>query len=243
MKAISYIDGASSQNPGPAGWGAVLITDKNEVFEFGGAVNEATNNAMELQAAIEVLQDAVTRGVAELVIYSDSQYLIQGITTWVAGWKKNGWMTKVGKPVENQDRWKRLDQILGASTIRCRWLQVPAHVGVPGNEKADSIAAGFSQGRTPTLYRGRLQGYSIQEDVLRHPEKFFTKSKKDFHSYLSFVNGVWERHLSWQDCERHVKGAPGAKFKKAMTEAHALEILKSWGFTGVTVEDLNRKKT
>lgn len=144
-----YTDGACLGNPGPGGWGAVLYFQDGSVYEVGGAERETTNNRMELQAAIASLQLFRDSGQTKPIqLYSDSQYLIKGLTQWLKGWKKKGWKTSTGKAVLNQDLWQLLDQ-LNDSLVT--WKHVPAHKGIVGNERCDTIARDFAQGHHPNL--------------------------------------------------------------------------------------------
>ena len=132
---IIYTDGACSGNPGPGGWGALIIDDQNETELCGGEA-DTTNNRMELQAAIEALR--ATEGASEVILYTDSQYVKNGINTWIHGWKKNGWKTAARKPVNNKDLWQSLDQEIEGRAIDWRWVK--GHDGDPGNERADALA-------------------------------------------------------------------------------------------------------
>lgn len=144
-----YTDGACRGNPGQGGWGAVLYFQDGSVYELGGADSETTNNRMEMQAAIASLQLFHERGQTEpIALYSDSEYLIKGITQWLQGWKKKGWKTASGKAVLNQDLWEMLDK-LNDSLVS--WQHVSAHKGIVGNERCDAIARAFAEGDYPSL--------------------------------------------------------------------------------------------
>jgi ribonuclease HI len=130
-----YTDGACSGNPGPGGWGAILVWGDTEK-ELSGAEPETTNNRMELMAAIAGLE-AVTRPVG-IDLVTDSQYVKQGIESWIHGWKRNGWKTADKKPVKNADLWQRLDAI--ASTHDVTWSWIKGHAGHEHNERADALA-------------------------------------------------------------------------------------------------------
>jgi ribonuclease HI len=131
-----YTDGACSGNPGPGGWGAVLRYGDREKEICGGEATATTNNRMELTAAIQALE-ALTRPVA-VRIHTDSSYLRDGITKWISGWKRNGWMTRDKQPVKNADLWRRLDAAAGRHQVEWRWVR--GHAGDPGNERADALA-------------------------------------------------------------------------------------------------------
>ena len=141
-----FTDGACSFNPGPGGWAARLLYGDGRVVELGGFVPETTNNRMELQAAIEGLRVAPSDVAITLV--TDSEYLRKGITEWIHGWKKRGWLTAAKKPVLNQDLWRSLDQL---NTPAVQWQYTEGHAGDPDNERCDQIAQAFSRGETPSL--------------------------------------------------------------------------------------------
>lgn len=130
-----YTDGACRGNPGPGGWAALLSYDGREK-EIAGAEVRTTNNRMELTAVIRALE-ALKRPV-QARVYTDSEYVRRGITEWVSGWKRRGWLTADKKPVKNQDLWQRLDELVAGHKIEWHW--VPGHAGVPGNERVDRLA-------------------------------------------------------------------------------------------------------
>lgn len=130
-----YTDGACSGNPGPGGWGAILRFQGSEK-ELSGGQPSTTNNQMELQAAIEALKALKESCVVDL--YTDSQYLRQGITQWIHNWKRNGWKTSDKKPVKNQELWVSLDELVKIHSITWHWLK--GHAGHPENERCDELA-------------------------------------------------------------------------------------------------------
>ena len=130
-----YTDGACSGNPGPGGWGALLIWRGVEK-ELSGGEAHTTNNRMEMLAAIRALQ-SLKRPVP-VILVTDSTYLKDGITKWVAGWKKNGWKTAAKKPVKNQDLWQELDAVLKHCQVEWKWVK--GHAGHPENERVDQLA-------------------------------------------------------------------------------------------------------
>jgi len=142
-------DGACSGNPGPGGWGALIRFEDGSVEEFGGADAATTNNRMELQAALAMLERlAQLPRHPDLTLRTDSKYLIDGLGSWMAGWKRKGWKTAAGKPVLNQDLWQALD--------RARLSDVPltyvkGHSGDQDNDRVDRIAVAFSKGTSPKL--------------------------------------------------------------------------------------------
>lgn len=137
QKVTIYTDGACSGNPGPGGWGVLLIFGEHE-RELSGGEAETTNNRMELTAAIEGL-NALKNG-CEVTLYTDSSYVKDGITQWLAGWKAKGWKTASKKPVKNQDLWQALDDATQRHNIEWKWVK--GHAGDPGNERADALATG-----------------------------------------------------------------------------------------------------
>jgi len=130
-----YSDGACKGNPGPGGWGAVLVAGDNEKELFGGET-PTTNNRMELTAVIEALRALKRPCVVN--IYTDSQYVQKGISEWINGWKARGWKTADKKPVKNADLWQVLDEVRQPHQITWHWVR--GHNGHPGNEHADALA-------------------------------------------------------------------------------------------------------
>lgn len=232
---VIFCDGACSGNPGPGGWGGIVATPDGSVLELGGRNPLTTNNQMELTATIESLRSVNDR-MEEISLYTDSQYVILGITKWIWGWKKRGWITAEGKEVLNRDLWQELSNVVTnrkdhGSTIA--WKYVRGHTGITGNERADEIAVGFAQSRYPKLYRGSLLQYGVPiHDVPEKTETPVMKSSKPkvaAYSYVSLVGGIPFRHKTWAECERRVRGQSNAKFKKALSEGEESTILKSWG--------------
>ncbi len=130
-----YTDGACKGNPGPGGWGALLIY-KDQEKELSGGEDNTTNNRMELMAAIKALESLKRPVMADL--YTDSQYVRQGITEWIHNWKKNGWKNSQKKPVVNADLWQRLDELRAQHQIEWHWVR--GHNGHPENEQVDQLA-------------------------------------------------------------------------------------------------------
>lgn len=135
QKVYIYTDGACSGNPGPGGWGVLLIYGEHEKEITGGAF-ETTNNRMELIAAIEGL--SALKRKSDVVLSTDSTYVRDGITKWIHGWKKNGWKTANKKPVKNADLWQALEEAVHHHTVDWQWVK--GHAGHPENERADQLA-------------------------------------------------------------------------------------------------------
>ncbi|WP_221798529.1 ribonuclease HI [Oceanobacter mangrovi] len=135
MKVEIFTDGACKGNPGPGGWGALLRFGSAEKELWGGEQG-TTNNRMELMAAIQGLE-ALTRP-CDVILTTDSKYVMQGVEQWMAGWKRNGWKTASRQPVKNQDLWQRLDAAVGKHKVDWRWVK--GHAGHDENERADMLA-------------------------------------------------------------------------------------------------------
>ena len=146
MAVTIYSDGACSGNPGPGGWAARLKYEDGSVRELGGRESQTTNNRMELTAAIRALE-TVDHDDGLLVV-TDSEYVLKGITQWIHGWKRRGWRTAAKKPVLNQDLWEHLDKLNNPSV---KWEYTRGHAGDADNERCDEIAQAFSRGDTPEL--------------------------------------------------------------------------------------------
>lgn len=136
-RVVIYTDGACKGNPGPGGWGALLRVGDTEKELFGGELG-TTNNRMEMTAVIEALS-ALTRPCA-VTLYLDSQYVLKGITEWLAGWKARGWRTAAKAPVKNVDLWQKLDALVQTGGHVIDWQWVRGHDGNEGNERADALA-------------------------------------------------------------------------------------------------------
>ena len=235
-KILQFSDGAAKGNPGPGGWGTVIATPDGQVVERGGGAALTTNNQMEMLAVIEGLI-FLRRTSGDLMVFSDSAYVLRGISSWIYGWLRRGFINAQGEPVANTDLWRQLWELV---TERKKlgplsWHYLRGHSGIPGNERVDVIASAFARGETPALYRGSLLQYDhaiydLPEDT-SIPETDFShiKEKKAAYSYLSLVDGQLMIHPNWAQCEARVKGRSGAKFKKAMSEDEERQILAAWG--------------
>jgi ribonuclease HI len=238
QKLVIFTDGSALGNPGPGGYGAILGFEVlDEVIELGGGKPHTTNNEMELTAVIAALAYAANN-IAPTTIYTDSSYVVKGITQWVNGWEKNGWMTKDKKPVSHQALWQQLVELVRAREIEApiTWEVVPGHVGIPGNERADGIATGFAKAEPVELYRGRMSAYDVDLTNLEIDETLLQKKKTSksgtpagkAYCYLSLVDDVLMKHETWAECKARVDGKK-AKYRKAISPEHEQEILDDWG--------------
>ena len=226
-----FTDGSSRGNPGPGGWGTIIRTPE-EVKELGGREDHTTNNRMELSAAINALIYVAENDVeGPIVLQTDSKYVINGITSWVKGWQRNGWKTGAKKDVENRDLWEALD--FAAKGLKIEWRYVQGHAGHPGNERCDEIATSFADKSLIGLYHGPATKYPIDLDAAPSPSAAPKKKKSSSsvkaHSYLSLVNGEFNIDKTWVECEKRVKGKKGARFKKSISADDEKAIMREWG--------------
>jgi ribonuclease HI len=231
---IIFTDGACTGNPGPGGWASILAFPEGHVTELGGANPETTNNRMEMVGALRALASLEEAPSPLIILYTDSTYVIRGITQWIWAWKQRGWRNAEGGEVSNRDLWEELlRQVTRLKPAKIEWKYVRGHTGVPGNERCDEIAVAYSTGKKIKLYDGPLLGYGVAIHDLPEdqglPEMRTHEKKPPAHSYISYVGGTVMRHKAWPECERRVKGHSGAKFKKAMSEQDEGEILRGWG--------------
>lgn len=154
-----YCDGSSRGNPGPGGYGVIIIGENN-VVEFGKHFPLTTNNKMELQGAIDALTYLKNKSISgDIELHTDSQYVIKGITEWIHTWKKNNFRTSAKKPVLNEEQWRVLDDI--SSQFHVKWRYVRGHAGNPGNERADTIATAYADKLEIELFTGRRSEYTL----------------------------------------------------------------------------------
>lgn len=146
---IVYTDGACLGNPGPGGWGVRIYFPDGTIRELGGAATATTNNRMEIQAAIEALRTIV--GSPRATVYTDSRYVIDGITKWLPTWRRRGWVTTAQTPVKNRELWVTLDRYQHRGIT---WRHVRGHSGDPNNERVDTIARAFASGKALALFCG-----------------------------------------------------------------------------------------
>ncbi|MFA6397430.1 MAG: viroplasmin family protein [Candidatus Paceibacterota bacterium] len=239
QKFTIFTDGSSLGNPGPGGFGAIICdSEKNKINELGGMEKHTTNNRMEIRAVVEALLYLGNKK-GDVLIYIDSAYVLNGITSWIYGWEKNNWITKDKNEVLNKDLWQELSLVnkkrlkLG----KIKWEKIKGHSGVDGNERADVIATSFAMMKPVELYEGKLKDYEEKFEIYFHDivskKKPPTKNKKNIgpaYSYLSLIKGKIYKWKTWAECEKKVKGVSGVKYKKAKSAEEEKEILKEWGF-------------
>lgn len=222
---LIYTDGACSGNPGPGGWAAVLVHE-GRFEEIGGREEQTTNNRMEMRAAAEGLRRV---GPWERVhVVTDSRYLHDGICRWIHGWKRRGWRKADGGEVLNRDLWEDLDALLQRPGGVVTWEHVRGHAGHALNERCDAIATAFARGQTPELRQGDgswIPGLAPSTALGRAGGD---ANPGGFPVYLSLVEGELATHATWAECETRVKGARGARFKKARSEAELRATREAW---------------
>jgi ribonuclease HI len=237
---LIFTDGSSRGNPGPGGWGAIVVANER-VVELGGSEAHTTNNRMEMQAVISAIDflieyELLTQNF-KCVVYTDSAYVINGITKWVAGWKARGWLTLQKEQVLNRDLWEKLSYLLGdmPGDENIKWKLLKGHVGVPGNERCDEIATAFASKKEIKLYDGPLSDYpidikSVSHDVNKSSARSESKkrSSQKAYSYVSKIGGKVAVDKSWQECEKRVRGVSGAKFKKSLSKSDEENIIKEF---------------
>lgn len=211
---IIYTDGAARNNPGKAGFGAIVMdTEKNSVMELGGHYPHATNNQMELTAAIQALGYVQKNQYKKekILLHTDSSYVINGIKKWIFSWQKNGWKTSQKKDVENIALWKELLSVSDGKDIE--WIYVKGHAGIPLNERSDEIATSFADNTPTVLFKGQSTdyGYKHESVIVKQPN---SKEKSSKSYYVAFIEKKIFRYETWKECENAVKGRKGVKFKK-----------------------------
>jgi ribonuclease HI len=230
---IIFTDGASRGNPGPGGWGTVIVDEENgTAVELGGAEEITTNNKMELAAAVQGISHTPHNSFS--ILYTDSSYVINGITKWIQGWKQNGWKTKTKQDVLNKVLWMELDSSLEDRMVQ--WKYVGGHVGIAGNERCDEIATSMADGKKASLYNGPLSKYPLKNILnisyntskTSKKESNSSRSRAKAYSYISKVGGKIQIHQTWAECEKRVKGVRGARFKKSLDSADEAAIAKEF---------------
>lgn len=231
QETIIYTDGASSGNPGPGGYAAV-VAESGRVIEIGGGEDNTTNNRMEMRAVNAALEK-IAAGMSA-TIYTDSSYVINGITKWVFGWQKNNWQTKDKKEVLNRDLWEAMHDLVSARKIK--FVRVRGHAGFAVNNRVDEIAVAFSKKTDVTLFNGPAEKYFTKvaaptaAELESASEKKYVddRKKQKAFSYLSMLDGKIEKHVTWAECEARIKGKPNAKFRKSVSAEDESAIIASW---------------
>lgn len=223
---IIFTDGAARGNPGPGGWGTIVVGE-DTVTELGGREDHTTNNRMELLAVISGLE--ASEKAEPATIYTDSAYVLSGSTRWVQGWAKNNWKTSKKEDVLNRDLWERLVDAMSHRVLE--WKLLKGHSGIPANERCDVIATSYADRHPAVLYHGSRERYGVSLDVVMK-ETGITKSKsKDrspAYSYISRVKGEIKIHKTWEECKARVHGVSGVRFKKSISPADEEEIVREF---------------
>lgn len=246
---IIFTDGSSRGNPGPGGCGAILIfPDKKGgklIQEVGIFAKMTTNNRMELMAVIRAfifMEENFKKlfmEINDLEIYTDSSYLLNGITAWIYAWQKNNWKLSTDKnqEVANKDLWQQLISLkdcLQTKKIKINWKKIKGHSVVVGNQIADQIATEYADKKKREDFFGDLKVYEVLNEVviLDNLKNFIEngggKEEKKEIVYLSLVEGKLFRDKTWAECEKRVKGKKGVKFKKITNSFEEKEILQKW---------------
>ena len=222
---------------------AEQVVERGEVIELGGREALTTNNKMELTATLEALEYISNHGPTNessgtITLFTDSSYVIQGISSWVKSWVKNGWITAAKEPVVNQDIWQKLVDIVESieESYELKFEYVKGHVGIPGNERVDVIATAYADEENIKLFKGLLSDYSvditqISQSKVKKVVDFDKKKRAAMpaYSYVSVVKGEVMSHKTWKECEARVKGVSGAKFKKALSRQEEQSLFKEYG--------------
>lgn len=223
-KYLIYTDGASSGNPGPSGWGAVILGEGRR-REIGGHESRATNNQMELKAVIEALR--LIGPDASAAVHSDSAYVIDGITRYILKWRQTDFRKADKTPVENRALWEELDSLSGP---RVTYVKVPAHSGNRENERANDIAQNFSKHKPVDLADAPLSAARAERAELKPlhlPPLRFPLYVVAHGAQLSF-------YRAWDDCRRRVEGRRGLRYKKCKSREELEFTLEKWGLRAIT---------
>ncbi len=226
---LIFSDGASRGNPGPGGYGVIVVFPE-EVVELGGKETPTTNNRMELTGVIEGLALLEQKQIADVsaTVYTDSSYVVNGITKWVYGWQNNGWQTKGKTEVLNKELWQKLVDL--SSSYEIEWKLLPGHAGIPANERCDVIATEFADNKKPPLFKGPRTQYPTSLEIKVDVQKADTKSrsKAKAYSYISMIDGDIKIHRTWAECEERVKGKKGARFRKTLSQDEEEDLIREW---------------
>jgi ribonuclease HI len=229
MNTEIYTDGASRGNPGPGGWAAIII-EANHVAEIAGRMDGATNNQMELTAVIEGLSFAKKQKIpGNIQLHADSMYVLNGLSSWLDGWVKKGWMTMAKKPVENRGLWEQLLELRDYFRKNLELVKVVGHSGHEYNDRCDELAVAVALNKSPELFSGTLTQYKAYlaanpPKSMKKPEK---KSSKEAYSYVSLVDGNVHVDKTWAACEKRVKGKP-AKYQKVFSKDEETDLIQTY---------------
>jgi ribonuclease HI len=226
---IAYTDGACLGNPGPGGWGVRLLYPDDTIRELCGMAAATTNNRMELQAAIEALQ--ILHSAPQAAIFTDSRYVIDGLTKWLPAWRRRGWITTTNTPVKNRDLWIALERLHHPGV---RWQHVRGHSGDPNNERVDTIARACAAGTCPPLFCG--QAGTSADPVIAAPVTALlasaTRACQGTHGparYISIVHGNVAIDPDWATCAARVRGVSGAQYRKIRTPEELADFCAAHG--------------
>ena len=195
-----YTDGSCLGNPGRGGWGVV-----SDLFRLSGKQADTTNNVMEMTAILKALEECLKRDIQEVCIFTDSQYVKNGITSWIIKWKKNDWITSTGTPVKNKELWIAIDEVRNKLKV-IDWKWVKAHNGDPKNEEVDTLAYEAAGGTPKTKTSGG------------------TKKQKFYAVVKGCTPGIY---TTWDETKTQVDGYPGAVYKSFKTEEEAEEFMNT----------------
>jgi ribonuclease HI len=233
---VAYTDGACLGNPGPGGWGVRILYANGTVRELGGRAAATTNNRMELQAAIAALQ--VLHTSPQVAIFTDSRYVIDGLTKWLPAWRRRGWVTVTNTPVKNRDLWMTLESL---SHSGVRWQHVYGHRGDPNNERVDTIARACAAGTCPPLFCGQNGAPDdpvIVPAVPPLPPRSVSETPARSHAparapgrayYVSIVHGTVAIDMDWPACAARVRGVSGAQYRKVRTPEELAAFCAAYG--------------
>ncbi len=239
--ATIFSDGSSRGNPGPGGWGAIVVLNENDknfqdpifnipketrVIELGGRENNTTNNRMELTGALEAVRLAESLGSRHALVHTDSSYVVNSLTKWIHGWVKNDWQTKDGKSISNRDLMECFYDMF--SLIKIEFKQIAGHSGVAGNERCDEIATSFADNVSIDLFDGKLKDYTVSLSLEHgHKKKLSKSNSKKAFSYISEIDGDIKIHKTWEECKKRVEGKR-ARFKKSVSKEDEERIVKEF---------------
>ena len=229
MKTEIYTDGASRGNPGPGGW-AVIVISGDRVQEIAGRMDDVTNNQMELMAvqkALEYVEENIPGG--QVLVHTDSTYVLKGLEYWLDGWVRNGWITSTKKPVENKGLWEKLYELRESLGNRLKLVKVAGHSGHEFNDRCDELAVALALNKKEDVFSGTLVDY--KNKLSENPPKSVQKTTKTkagpAYSYVSLIDGKVFVDKTWAACEARVKGRK-AKFKKVFSKAEETDLIQNY---------------